>query len=221
MITRPGRRSISSGKPDVVSQRRRSGSEITLLRRRGDAVARHGTEHRLPVGCPRLFAERLARHQVDLVAVRVGVADPVRSGCLAKVRLLDHRGRPHHVEVDAVSKRLRLCRLPDPYRWVRAATGPPDRRPLPACSRARAARTASLRSGSLIRTRRSGAAARQGPRPGRDPSPPPTPPRRDRPNRGVPERLLRVRRPRCRPTGPRCAQPAQRSRSGTAHRTMP
>ena len=111
----PGAQVDQEREARVVGQRRYCGGQLTLLRRRGGAVARHRAEHRLPVGCPDPLAEPLARHQVDLVAVGVGVADPERSGCLTKTRLLDRRGRPHHVEVDAVSKRARLRRLPDPY----------------------------------------------------------------------------------------------------------
>ena len=114
----PGAQVDQQRKARVVGQRRCCGGQVTLLRRRGGAVARHRAEHRLPVGCPDPLAERRAWHQVDLVAVGVGVADPERSGCLTETRLLDRRGRPHHVEVDAVSERPRLGRLPDPYRGV-------------------------------------------------------------------------------------------------------
>ncbi len=182
----PGAQIDQQREAHVVGQRRCCGGQVTLLRRRGGAVARHRAEHRLPVGCPDPLAEHVARHQVDLVAVGVGVADPERSGCLTKTRLLDRRGRPHHVEVDAVSKRPRLRRLPDPDRGVapqrilQAAVIP--RRVIehalpepPHHSRVR-----------RIRTRRSGAAARQGSRPARDLTRPPTPPRRARLSRGAP-----------------------------------
>jgi len=101
----PGAQVDQQREARVVGQRRCCGGQVTLLRRRGDAVARHRAEHRLPVGCPDPLAERRARHQVDLVAVGVGVTDPERSRCLTKTRLLDRRGRPHHVEVDAVTQR--------------------------------------------------------------------------------------------------------------------
>ena len=67
----------------------------------------------------------------------------------------------------------------------RAATDPPNRRPVQARSRARAARTASLQTGWRIRSRRSGPAAGQGPRSARDPARPQTPPRRARLSRGA------------------------------------
>ena len=110
----PGAQVDQQREAHVVGQRRGGGDQVSLLRRRGGAVARHRTEHRLPVGCPGLLAERVARHQVDLVAVGVGVTDPVRSVGLTQTRLLDRRGRPHHVEVDAVAQRPWLGRLPDP-----------------------------------------------------------------------------------------------------------
>ena len=114
----PGAQVDQQREARVVGQRRRCGGQVTLLRRRGGAVARHRAEHRLPVGRPGPLAERVARHQVDLVAVGVGVTDPVRSRRLTKTRLLDRRGRPHHVEVDAVAQRPWLGRLPDPDRGV-------------------------------------------------------------------------------------------------------
>ncbi len=102
----------------VIAERRCCGGQVTLLRCRGDAVARHCAEHRLPIGGSDPLAERCARHQVNLVAVGVGVTDPVRSRCFPKTRLLDRRGRPHHVEVDAVPHRPWLGQLLDPYGGV-------------------------------------------------------------------------------------------------------
>ncbi len=110
----PGAQVDQQREARVVGQRRCCGGEVTLLHRRGGAVARHRAEHRLPIGCRAPLAERATRHQVDLVAVRVGVADPEGSGSLTETRLLDRRGGPHHVEMNSVSKRSRLRRLPDP-----------------------------------------------------------------------------------------------------------
>ncbi len=66
----------------VVGQRRCCGRQVTLLRRRGGAVARDRAEHRLPVGCLDSLAERVARYQVDpdeiVRAVQRGDADAVR-----------------------------------------------------------------------------------------------------------------------------------------------
>jgi hypothetical protein len=101
----PGAQVDQQREARVVGECRCRGGQVTLLRRRGGAVARHRAEHRLPVSCPDPVAERRARYQVDLVAVGVGVTDAERSRCLTKTRLRDRRGRPHHVEVDAVSQR--------------------------------------------------------------------------------------------------------------------
>jgi hypothetical protein len=46
------------------------------------------------------------------------MADAVRSRPFTKTRLIDHRRRPHHVEMDAVPKRPPLRRVPNPERWV-------------------------------------------------------------------------------------------------------
>ena len=46
----PGRRSTSSGKPNSSAKTVICGDQVTLLRRRGDAVAHHRAEDRLPVG---------------------------------------------------------------------------------------------------------------------------------------------------------------------------
>src|SRR4051794_20642609 len=115
MITRPGRTSISSGKPvssaSAAAAAARSrcwggeGGRVGWRGGRGGGLARNRANPPLPVCCPDPLAERLARHQVDLVAVGVGVTDPERSRRLTKTRLLDRRGRPHHVEVDAVWQR--------------------------------------------------------------------------------------------------------------------
>ncbi len=114
----PGAQVDHEREAGVVGQGCCRGGQVALLRGRDGAVARHRAEHRLPVGCPGALPERVARHQVDLVAVGIGVPDPERSGGLTGTRLLDRRGRPHHVEVDAVPQRPRLRRLPDPDRRV-------------------------------------------------------------------------------------------------------
>jgi hypothetical protein len=64
----------------VVAERRCCGGQVSLLLRRGGAVARDRAEDRLPVGCPDPLVKRRPRQQVDLVAVRVGVTNPDRYG---------------------------------------------------------------------------------------------------------------------------------------------
>lgn len=48
----PGAQVDQQREARVVGQRRCCGGQVTLLRRRDGAVARHRAEHRLPVGCP-------------------------------------------------------------------------------------------------------------------------------------------------------------------------
>ena len=140
----PGAQVDQQREARVVGQRRCCGGQVTLLRRRGGAVARHRAEHRLPVGCPDPLAERVARHQVDLVAVGVG-------GRPRTVRM-PHQDSPAGPPRPAVPRRggcgFEAAAAPSTAGSVSrgcAATDPPNRRPPQARSRARAARTAHHR----------------------------------------------------------------------------
>ena len=70
-----------------------------------------------------MLAERVAGHQVDLVAVGIGVANSERSGRLTRTYLVDTGCRPHDVEVDAVAERPQLGRVPDPQWRVAVRKG--------------------------------------------------------------------------------------------------